>query len=199
MDYNMKYPYLLPKSSHFTKLVVVRSHEQVKHNGVKETLNNLTSEFWISRSRDYIKKIIHECVLCKHFEGQNYDYPEAPLLPEFRVKKDFAFSYTGIDYVGPLFVKNISFGKDVMFKCWLVLFTCCNSRCIYLDLVVPDCSAETCVSTLKRFINSRDAPKLFVSDDGSAFISTEVQEFVSSHNIRWLFKHRLGQAGFLNA
>ena len=57
-----------------------------------------------------------------------------------------------------------------MNKCWLVLVTCANSRCIYLDLV-PDCSAEACVSVLKRFISSRGAPKLIVPDNGSAFVS----------------------------
>ena len=89
-------------------------------------------------------------------EGKSYDYPEAPPLPDFRVQKDYAFSYNGIDYAGPLFINNIyvKFEKDVMHKCWLVLFTCANSRCIFFDLV-PDCSAEACVLALKRFISSR--------------------------------------------
>ena len=84
-------------------------------------------------------------------EGKSYDYPEAPPLPEFRVQNDYAFSYSGIDYAGPVFVKNIyaKAGDDVMHKCWMVLFTCCNSRSVFLDLV-PDCSAESCVSTLTR-------------------------------------------------
>ena len=105
-------------------------------------------------------------------EGRSYDYPKAPNLPEFWVKKDFAFSYTGIDYAGPLFVKNIydKVEKGKMFKCWLVLFTCANSRGIFLDLVY-DASAEACISALQRFISSRGAPKAFISDNGSAFIS----------------------------
>jgi hypothetical protein len=53
--------------------------------------------------------------------------------------------------------------------------------------LVPDCSAESCVAVLNRFISSRGAPKLFVSDNGSAFISKLVQEFVASKFIRWMF------------
>ena len=40
-------------------------------------------------------------------EGKHYDYSEAPSLPDFRVQKEFCFSYCGIDYARPLFVKNI--------------------------------------------------------------------------------------------
>ena len=104
------------------------------------------------------------------------------------MQKDYAFSYTGIDYAGPLFVKNIyvKFEKDVMHKCWLVLFTCANSSCIFLDLA-PDCTAEACVSALNRFISSRGAPKLIVSDNGSALFGKQVQEFAASKFISWTF------------
>ena len=61
-----------------------------------------------------------------------------------------------------------------------------NSRCIFLDLVY-DPSAEACISVLQRFISSRGAPKTFISDNGSAFISKDVQNFVSSKFIRWKF------------
>ena len=67
----MKHPYLLPKKSYFTKLVVINLHEEVKHNGVIETLNNLRTEFWIAQSRTFIKKILHECILCKYMEGKS--------------------------------------------------------------------------------------------------------------------------------
>ena len=135
LNYDMKYPYILPKSK-FAELLVMNSHTDVKHNGVKETLNNMRKEFWITRSRNYIKKILHSCHLCKYMEGKSYKYPESPPLPEFRVCKDFAYSYTGVDYAGPFYVKNIyvTLEKNVMFKCWLVLFTCANSRSIIFRL-----------------------------------------------------------------
>ena len=87
MNYDTKYPYLLPKNSYFTKLVVINSHKDVKHNGVKQTQSNLRLEFWITQSRNFVKKITHEC-LCKYMEGKKYDYPEAPPLTEFRMRKD---------------------------------------------------------------------------------------------------------------
>ena len=189
MKYDTKYPYLIPKESYFAKLLVINSHEEVLHDDVKETLNNLRSEFWIPRSRNFIRKILHNCALCLFFEGACYDYPQVPPLPPFRVKKDYAFTYTGVDYAGPLFVKNIySTGSNdnATFKCWIALFTCANSRCIFLDLVY-DSGAIACVSALKRFISGRGAPKMINSDNGSAFISNFVQKFATSRFIKWTF------------
>ena len=186
MNYDTKHPYLIPKDTHFARLLVINSHWEVMHNDVKETLNNLRSAFWIPRCRNFIRKIIHKCWLCQYFEGRSYDYPEAPPLPDFRVKNDFAFTYTGVDYAGPLYVRNIYTkpGDKSMFKCWIALFTCANSRCIFLDLVY-DSGAQACVSALRRFISSRGAPKLIDSDNGSAFTSNVVQKFATSRYIRW--------------
>ena len=66
------------------------------------------------------------------------------------------------------------------------VFTCASFRCIYLDLV-PDCSGESCVLALNRFINSRGAPKLIISDNGSSFVNQDVQKFVASKFIKWNF------------
>ena len=115
MNYDTKYPYILTfiltKDSYFTKLVVMNSHASVKHNGLKETLCDMQSEFWVTKPRNYIKKLIEDCLLCKYMEGKSYDYPMQPPLPDFPVSKDFAFTCTGIDYAGPLYVKNI-YGKN---------------------------------------------------------------------------------------
>ena len=43
---NVKYLYLLLKEHKFTELDVIYSHELVLHNGLKETLTQLRSEYW---------------------------------------------------------------------------------------------------------------------------------------------------------
>ena len=60
-----------------------------------------------------------------------------------------------------------------MYKAWVVLVTCANSQGIYLDFV-PDYTLKCCVDALKRFVNSRGAPKIVISDNGKYFISTDV-------------------------
>ena len=55
--FNVKYPYLLLKEHRFTVLVVIYSHELVLHNGLRETLTQLRSEYWIVKARNFIKKV----------------------------------------------------------------------------------------------------------------------------------------------
>ena len=74
---------------------------------MKETINELRNIFWITKARNYVRKIIHKCLICKQFEGKPYKYPEATDLPKFRLTKDFPFTYIGLDYAGPVYVKNI--------------------------------------------------------------------------------------------
>ena len=61
-----------------------------------------------------------------------------------------------------------------------------NSRAIYLDLI-PDCTSKCCVDALKRFVNSRGAPKIVIMYNGKYFISTDVQIFATSSGIFWKF------------
>ena len=98
-----KYPILLDASHHLTTLVVWRCHERVMHGGVKETLTELRSNFWIVRGRYFIRSLLFRCTVCKKFEGKPYMVMPSPLLPSYRVKEAPAFSYICLDYVGPLF------------------------------------------------------------------------------------------------
>ena len=49
IPYATKYPIILPRSHPFTALIVQDSHRRVCHNGVKETLTELRSRFWVVR------------------------------------------------------------------------------------------------------------------------------------------------------
>jgi hypothetical protein len=65
IPYNVKHPILLPRDHHLTQLIVRRAHERVLHNGVKDTLNEVRSKFWIIKCRSLLKKLIHRCVIYK--------------------------------------------------------------------------------------------------------------------------------------
>ncbi len=130
-----KHPILLDPRHQLTRLIVRYCHERVKHCGTKATLTELRSRFWIVRGRQYIRSVIYQCVTCRKQEGEPYCAPPPPPLPECRVKEDFPFANTGVDFAGPLYVKN----PDS--KVWISLYTCCVTRAVHLDLV-PDMSTE---------------------------------------------------------
>ena len=103
---------LLNKEHHLTLLIARDCHDRVMHSGVKATLAELRSKYWIIRGRIYIKKIICRCAQWHTYEGKPYSAPSA------RVNKARPFSYTGVDFPGPLYVRDIvvsvseSLGED---------------------------------------------------------------------------------------
>ena len=124
---------------------------------MRETLNQIRTNFWFTKPRNYIRRIIKKCIICNRQEGNPFQYPAPPDLLSYRLRDKFAFTYSVVDYGDPLYVPNI-FGKLQTLKCWIVLFTCASIRCVYLDLV-PDCFSSSCVHVLKRFFVARGVPK----------------------------------------
>ena len=186
LPYETKFPILLPSDHYFTRLIVLRSHEQVLHNGVRETLTQVRSKYWITKGRQVVKRILSKCLICKRLEGPPYGNPEAPPLPEFRLSNDFAFSKIGVDYAGPMYVKDIYSPSQDMHKVYISLYTCSSSRALHLDLV-PDMSSEAFVRSLERFIGRRGIPSLIVSDNGKTFKGQEIKSFTASKNIKWRY------------
>ena len=70
--------------------------------------------------RSFARSIVHKCTVCKRYEGAPLRGPPPPPLLEFRVKDDPAFTYTGLDFAGPLFVRKSSNSSS---KVWICLFT----------------------------------------------------------------------------
>lgn len=88
--------------------------------------------------------------------GGPYTLPETPALPPERVKYETAYTYVGVDYFGPMYVK--AEGKQ---KRWICLFTCLVIRAIHLE-IVKDMSAEECLLAFRRFMATRGVPTLIV-------------------------------------
>ena len=160
-----KYPILLDKSHYITSLFVRDSHKRVMHGGVKLTLTELRSRFWIVQGRQFVRKLLYECVVCRRLEGRPYVAPPPPPLPEFRVKEEPPFTYVGIDFVGSLYVKSLNSPQQ---KVWICLYTCCVTRALHLDLV-PDLTANAFLRSFRRFTARRGRPSLVVSDNGRTF------------------------------
>ena len=167
IPYGVKHPILLPRQHHLTTLVVRCAHLRVLHNGVKETLTEVKSKFWIVKGRAFVKKCIHQCIVCKRFEGRPLIGPTPPPLPDFRVQQEPPFTFTGVDFAGPLHVKlgNTASSEN---KVWICLYTCCVTRAVHLE-VVPDLTTAAFLRSLKRFTARRGLPRRFVSDNGKTF------------------------------
>ena len=81
---------------------------KIYHNGVKQTSNELRAEFWINRGRSYVRKLLNSS-----FYFQTSSIPKLQLARKLKftiVSKKNAtvlFQVCGVDYLGPLYVKDI--------------------------------------------------------------------------------------------
>ena len=116
-----------------------------------------------------VKPILSECVTCRIFTGKLYSTPPTAALPDFRVNEAPPFSRVGVDFAGPLYVKEKS---GQMGKAHIALFSCCVTRAVHLELV-EDFSTEMFRLCLLRFIAKIRMPVLIVSDNAKRFQATE--------------------------
>ena len=86
LELEARKPILLPKNHRLTKLVIEDCHKRVHHCGVRATLAELRSKYWVPSGRQVVKKILGRCVVCRKISGKPYNAPPTAALPEFRVR-----------------------------------------------------------------------------------------------------------------
>ena len=140
-----------------------------------------------------MKRVIRDCLICKRVQGKSFGVQPVADLPEFRVKQAAPFTKVGIDFAGPLFVKE----REEMSKCYITVFSCCISRRIHLELV-PDLNTATFLNCFRRFTSRRGTPSLIITENAKTFKAADmflgklyedqkVREYISRKRIQWRY------------
>ncbi|XP_011858530.1 PREDICTED: uncharacterized protein LOC105556071 [Vollenhovia emeryi] len=166
-----KHPLLLPASHHFTRLVIRSRHEGLFHAGINATLASVREEFWPIHAKNEVKQCLRASVTCRKANPT----PIQPLmgqLPEARVNISRPFSKVGVDYCGPLFVRDRVKRNSKQYKAYVAIFVCMATKAVHIELV-EDMTTEAFIGTLKRFIARRGLPSDIYSDNGRNFVGAE--------------------------
>lgn len=125
--------------------------------------------------------------------------PHMVPYPPSRIEESAPFSFTGLDYLGPLYVKVN--GESSTRKVWVCLFTCLAVRAVHLELI-HDMSGEEFLLCLRKFIARRGKPKEIISDNAPQFklvkstvdeawefatTSHDTQTYLANEGIKWGF------------
>ena len=196
IKYKAKHPVILPYRHHVTDLIISEHHQKTGHLGQEYVLSSLRQLYWIIKGRSAVRRVISSCFPCKRRGAVRGEQLMADLPKERLMSGDPPFTYVGVDYFGPLYVRQ---GRSNV-KRYGCLFTCLVTRAVHIE-VVHSLDTDSFINAVRRFINLRGSPSTIHSDNGTNFHAGErelreslrdwnqqsIQKFLRQKNIRWKF------------
>ncbi|XP_053699113.1 uncharacterized protein LOC128746088 [Sabethes cyaneus] len=159
-----KYPVILSKGHRVSFLIIEDYHRKYLHGNSETIVNEIRQLYYIPQLRVLVRKVARHCQWCKVYKSHPVTPKMAP-LPVARLSPFVRpFSYTGLDYFGPIPVKVL---RSTV-KRYVALFTCLTIRAVHVE-VAHDLSTESCIDAIRRFVCRRGAPLEIHSDNGRNF------------------------------
>lgn len=157
-------PIILPNYHRVTFLILGNYHKMYAHRNFETVVNEVNQRYVVPYLRKILKLVRKECQRCRVIDARAQT-PRMSALPPERLSPFFsAFTFTGIDFFGPLMVV-VGRHRE---KRWGVIMTCLNTRAIHIE-VAFSLSTDSCILALKRFMAIRGVPQKFFSDNGTNF------------------------------
>ncbi len=153
----------------------------------------IAETYYISGLRNHLKLLSRQCSTCQKAYASG---------PSARTTPGPPFAITGIDFAGPLQIRQGHTRRPVIIKAYVCVFVCFTTKAVHLELCA-DLSSKDFIAALQRFCARRRTPSHIHSDNGSNFqgtrneiqelqnlmksSSTELSHFTTSSLIKWHF------------
>jgi hypothetical protein len=174
LKFDTKHPILLPNDHHVTKLIVEQTHIENLHSGAEGTLAALRQNYWIISPRSLIRQVIHRCNSCFRCNPKRVTQMMGD-LPACRLESNRPFLISGVDYLGPILIKESTGRGKRNVKAYVSIFVCLVTKAVHLELV-GNLTTESFLGALHRLIARRGHVRHLYSDNGSNFIGAANQE-----------------------
>lgn len=169
LDFDVKYPLLLPRDHHLTVLLITEYHNRFMHPGLQTLQNLLAQHFWILSPKRAIQAVTSKCMKCFRVRPLGAPAPFMGDLPSYRISQLKPFSSAAVDFGGPF---DISLGRgrgNKTYKSYICVFVCTSTKAIHTELAT-ELSSEAFLAALRRFVARRGRCSRLVSDQGKNFV-----------------------------
>ncbi|XP_058797621.1 uncharacterized protein LOC131667864 [Phymastichus coffea] len=182
LQFNQKYPILLPSNHHVSDLIIRDAHHRNLHGGVQSTLYRIRERFWILNGRNQIQHVLRRCVPCLR-QRPKFSHAKMADLPESRVNPAFTSAKTGVDFFGPIMIKEKKDRNRSFLKAYGSVFVCMATKAVHIE-IASDLSAEGFLACFRRFVATHGKPTTMYSDNGTNFVgaNSELQRIYQLHN-----------------
>lgn len=167
IEFDQKYPVILPRRHRITKLLIMREHQNLLHAGPQALLAQVRLRYWPLGGRQTIRSVLRTCITCfrvKPFTCQQLMGD----LPKSRLRPARPFANCGIDYAGPFNVKVSKIRGHVVVKAYLCVFICFVTKAVHLELV-SDLTTHSFLNCFRRFVARRGLCSNVYSDNATNF------------------------------
>ena len=203
LSYDTHPPYCSLIKHPLVKLIIRFEHLRLLHAGHLLTSASLSRRYHIIGGHRAIRSVTRNCVVCRRRSAK----PNPQLmgqLPKEQITPDAVFNNVGLDYAGPVYLKQGSMRKPVIVKAYVCVFVSLSTKAVHIE-AVSDLTSEAFLACLRRFISRRGKPTLLWSDHGTNFVGAKrilqelyqflkesqtnqaVSDFCSSQGIQWDF------------
>lgn len=198
IKYDARHPAILPRDNYVTSLIIKSEHERLLHAGQQTTLYSLRQRYWILSGRSTVRKVLRHCIKCFKVNPKPIVQKMGD-LPQDRLQPIRAFLKTGVDYAGPILVKEGGIRSKKRSKAYVAVFVCFATKAVHLELV-SNLTAASFIAAFNRFISRRGHVSDLYCDNATNFIGAknELQKTLHSisdkihdnfmlHKINWHF------------
>jgi len=162
-----RHPILLSKESYLSLLIARHWHLVTCHSGPRVITSLIMRQFWVLSIRSVIRKVIGQCTICVRTIARS-PHPVMGNLPSSRVQACRPFSKVGVDYAGPLPMRECKLRKFRQYKIYVSVFVCMVTKAVHLE-IVTELSTAAFLAGFDRFVSRRGLPSDVYSDCGTNF------------------------------
>lgn len=161
---HVKSPLIMDGRHTFTRLLVAHAHKRANHANREQVVNDLRQKYYITRLRPTVRAVEHSCQLCRVRKAKPRPQVHGDLPFERVAAHARPFSYTGLDFFGPMYV-TVGRRRE---KRWGALFTCLTTRAVHIELI-HTLTTDSAIMCLRRMAARRGWPVTIYSDNGTNF------------------------------
>jgi len=174
LPFDATHPMIIPKEHPIAELIVRYYHKLLGHGGREHVLCTLRQYYWILHGRSLVRQLLHNCIECRKRYAPTLQQFMADLPRERLTPFQPPFTFTGVDFFGPFYVKR-GRATEKVYGC---IFVCFNTRAIHVE-DASALSTDAFIQAFRRFIAVRGCPKEMWSDNGTNFTGAEKELKVS--------------------
>lgn len=192
LDFTTCHPILLPRNHDLTRKIIRQEHIRNMHAGTQGTMAAVRQRFWPLSLRSTARKITQECVIYFRTKPRTSEALMGS-LPAGRVTPSRLFAHCGIDYAGPIILREGNQRNARNHKAYIAIFVCFATKATHIE-VVSNLTTDCFLAAFKRFIARREIPTHMYSDNGTTFVGVKKQlkelcEFYNKQETQSDFKH----------